>query len=71
MSAHVRTHNPSYLSFLWSLHQHATAKHISLRIEALRGQAILAIREEYRDFSERLELVAGDEVAIIPPISGG
>jgi molybdopterin converting factor small subunit len=47
------------------------AKYISLRIEALRGQAILAIQEEYRDFSERLELVAGDEVAIIPPISGG
>lgn len=41
------------------------------RIEALRGEAILAIREEYRDFSDHLVLVAGDEVAIIPPISGG
>jgi len=35
------------------------------------GTLILAINEEYVDLDDRLTLKAGDEIALIPPLSGG
>ncbi|XP_055064966.1 molybdopterin synthase sulfur carrier subunit [Misgurnus anguillicaudatus] len=52
---------------LW---QHLEKKH--QRLFVLRGQVVLAVRQEYVPLSEEpLTLREGDEVAIIPPLSGG
>ncbi|XP_066096837.1 molybdopterin synthase sulfur carrier subunit [Saccopteryx bilineata] len=38
----------------------------------VRGQVILAVRQEYVELGDQLLLLrSGDEIAIIPPISGG
>ncbi|KAI4469114.1 molybdopterin synthase related [Holotrichia oblita] len=39
-------------------------------LEDIRNNVILAVNEEYSDTSERILLKTGDEIAIIPPISG-
>ncbi|XP_036385831.1 molybdopterin synthase sulfur carrier subunit-like isoform X3 [Megalops cyprinoides] len=42
------------------------------RLCALREQVVLAVRQEYVVLGDQLvSLQAGDEVAIIPPLSGG
>ncbi|XP_015997860.2 molybdopterin synthase sulfur carrier subunit isoform X4 [Rousettus aegyptiacus] len=38
----------------------------------IRNQVILAVRQEYVELGDQLLLLqSGDEIAIIPPISGG
>ncbi|XP_030048639.1 molybdopterin synthase sulfur carrier subunit-like [Microcaecilia unicolor] len=42
------------------------------RLAALRNHVLLAVRQEYIAIGDQLLLLQpGDEVAIIPPISGG
>ncbi|XP_053969966.1 molybdopterin synthase sulfur carrier subunit [Anastrepha ludens] len=44
----------------------------SFNLHSLRHSFIIAINEIYcEDLTESLELNSGDEIAIIPPISGG
>lgn len=44
----------------------------SFRLADVRNQVIFAVRQEYVELGEQqLLLHPGDEVAIIPPISGG
>lgn len=40
-------------------------------LASLRGRSVLSVRAEYTDPTDELELRSGDEVAVIPPISGG
>merc|ERR1712136_699518 len=43
-------------------------------LEVIRKSLILALNEEYIDVSdnsERIHLKSGDEIAVIPPVSGG
>ena len=40
-------------------------------LKEVRGASILAVNQEYVDSSVPLSVKEGDEVAIIPPISGG
>lgn len=43
-----------------------------LRLADVRNQVILAVRQEYVELGDQLLLLqSGDEIAIIPPISGG
>ncbi|XP_056593348.1 molybdopterin synthase sulfur carrier subunit isoform X2 [Triplophysa dalaica] len=52
---------------LW---QHLEEKHP--RLTVIRDQVVLAVRQEYVPLSEQpLTLREGDEVAVIPPLSGG
>ncbi|KAJ8396610.1 hypothetical protein AAFF_G00016760 [Aldrovandia affinis] len=42
------------------------------RLSAVREQVVLAVRQEYVVLgNQRVSLRAGDEVAVIPPLSGG
>nr|XP_015221070.1 PREDICTED: molybdopterin synthase sulfur carrier subunit-like [Lepisosteus oculatus] len=42
------------------------------RLSALRNQVVLAVRQEYVALEDQLlSLRSGDEVAVIPPLSGG
>ncbi|XP_028829373.1 molybdopterin synthase sulfur carrier subunit isoform X2 [Denticeps clupeoides] len=60
---------PSELTAL-ALWQALESRHPSL--SALRGRAVLAVRQEYVDpGDQRVQLSGGDEVAVIPPLSGG
>lgn len=44
----------------------------TFNLEVIRGSVILAINESYCDnWLEELQLQEGDEIAIIPPLSGG
>ena len=43
----------------------------SLSLSPLKGSVIVAVNQEYIDKEQVIHLKAGDEVAIIPPISGG
>ena len=44
----------------------------SFRLADVRNQVIFAVRQEYVELEDQqLLLQPGDEVAIIPPISGG
>ncbi|KAK9703204.1 ThiS family [Popillia japonica] len=43
----------------------------SYSLEDIKNNVILAVNEEYSNTSERILLKTGDEIAIIPPISGG
>ena len=40
-------------------------------LQALNGSFILALNEEYLEEDSLIELKEGDELAVIPPISGG
>ncbi len=40
-------------------------------LEKLQGKFILALNEEYLSSEDNVTLKVGDELAIIPPISGG
>lgn len=40
-------------------------------LQALEGSFILALNEEYLDTQQLIHLRSGDEIAVIPPISGG
>ncbi|KAA0703760.1 Molybdopterin synthase sulfur carrier subunit [Triplophysa tibetana] len=52
---------------LW---QHLEEKHP--RLTVIRDQVVLAVRQEYVPLSgQPLTLREGDEVAVIPPLSGG
>ena len=42
-----------------------------LSLSLLRESVIVAVNQEYTDKEQVIHLKAGDEVAIIPPISGG
>lgn len=44
---------------------------ISYSLSVLEGQALLAVNQEYIEKEQKLVLSPGDEVAVIPPISGG
>ena len=45
---------------------------VTFNLNIIKSSVILAINEQYcDDLSERLQLKEGDEVAVIPPISGG
>ncbi|MCL4132081.1 UNVERIFIED_CONTAM: hypothetical protein GTU68_027490 [Idotea baltica] len=37
----------------------------------LKGSLIVSVNQEYCDINQSITLVSGDEVAFIPPISGG
>ncbi|KAL0965812.1 hypothetical protein UPYG_G00286100 [Umbra pygmaea] len=42
------------------------------RLSAVRESVVLAVRQEYVAFgNQRVSLQHGDEVAVIPPLSGG
>uniref|UniRef100_A0A672KYJ1 Molybdopterin synthase sulfur carrier subunit n=1 Tax=Sinocyclocheilus grahami TaxID=75366 RepID=A0A672KYJ1_SINGR len=61
---------PSNISSL-QLWQHLETRHPS-RLSVLRDQVVLALRQEYVPLGEQpLTLRDGDEVAVIPPLSGG
>lgn len=45
--------------------------HLFCRLEIIAENIILSLNEEYVDDSQELTLRDGDEVAVIPPISGG
>ncbi|XP_053304044.1 molybdopterin synthase sulfur carrier subunit [Spea bombifrons] len=46
--------------------------HLHPRLSAIKDQVVLAVRQEYVPISdELLNLRSGDEIAVIPPISGG
>lgn len=40
-------------------------------LQDIKKNIILAVNAEYREVSETILLKGGDEIAIIPPISGG
>lgn len=41
------------------------------RLQVIAENIILSLNEEYIDDNQQLTLREGDEVAVIPPISGG
>ena len=41
------------------------------RLAAIKDNLVLAHNEEYLDTEAQVILKAGDEIAVIPPISGG
>lgn len=42
------------------------------RLSELQGQVVLAVRQQYISIDEQLvSLGDGDEVAVVPPLSGG
>jgi molybdopterin converting factor small subunit len=41
------------------------------QLEELRGNFVFSLNHEYLGTDEEQQLKAGDEVAVIPPISGG
>lgn len=41
------------------------------RLQALAGVLVLAVNQEYVDMDASLQLQESDEVAVIPPLSGG
>lgn len=42
------------------------------RLSVLQGQVVLAVQQQYVDISDQLlTLGEGDEVAVVPPLSGG
>ena len=43
----------------------------SYRLSVLEGGVVLAVNQEYVGQDEEVQLSPGDEVAVIPPISGG
>uniref|UniRef100_A0A8C5M202 Molybdopterin synthase sulfur carrier subunit n=1 Tax=Leptobrachium leishanense TaxID=445787 RepID=A0A8C5M202_9ANUR len=46
--------------------------HSHPRLSAIKDQVVLAVRQEYVAIgNELLNLRPGDEIAVIPPISGG
>lgn len=44
---------------------------VPCRLSVLGGSLVLAVNQEYVEEEQTLRLSAGDEVAVIPPISGG
>lgn len=44
---------------------------ITCRLQVLRGTVILSINQAYIDLDSTITINSGDEVAVIPPISGG
>lgn len=40
-------------------------------LESLRDQVIVALNQEYLEQVHAINLAKGDEIAFIPPISGG
>ncbi|XP_060617460.2 molybdopterin synthase sulfur carrier subunit [Anolis sagrei] len=70
--AGVRTETISVPQHITSLQlwEEIVKKHPSLA--AIQDQVVFAVRQEYVLLGEQLlDLRSGDEVAIIPPISGG
>ncbi|XP_028273161.1 molybdopterin synthase sulfur carrier subunit-like isoform X2 [Parambassis ranga] len=42
------------------------------RLSAVQGQVVLAVRQQYVDICDQLVALGdGDEVAVVPPLSGG
>lgn len=40
-------------------------------LASIEGNLIVAVNQEYTEREQLIHLKAGDEVAVIPPISGG
>ena len=57
------------VGWLWRA-QLVQERHASVTAEWLES-IVLAVNEEYIEPGEKVDLKAGDEVAFIPPISGG
>ncbi|XP_075312100.1 molybdopterin synthase sulfur carrier subunit [Odontesthes bonariensis] len=63
----VAVPTPIGSSDLWGL---LLRKHPSLA--ALQGQVVLAVRQQYVAIGDQVVTLAdGDEVAVVPPLSGG
>ena len=41
------------------------------RLDSLKSSLQLAVNESYIDMNERLQLNQDDEIAVLPPLSGG
>ncbi len=47
-------------------------QNVYFRLEVIQESMILAVNQEYIETKEeQIDLCAGDEIALIPPISGG
>jgi hypothetical protein len=72
---HPAYNNIFYLSWRdWKsiTHWNFSSDLFSFRLADVRNQVIFAVRQEYVELGDQLLLLQpGDEIAIIPPISGG
>ena len=51
--------------------QHGSKISCLYRLSTIKDNLVLAHNEEYLDKDSRVNLREGDEIAVIPPISGG